>query len=253
MQSHFDLALRQSTIKGFSTRGMKTSNHPELSRKWRIAGGAVFAVLLAIGLVSCQSVADVAFEARCNMQLGPATVDVTTEPVDFTVDNSWSSAEITRMYPPQYPGIVMGITKANLTKELTFDNSGLKQPGSGRLCTRPHVKVNLSFSPMQVLVGSDYPTHSCKYREIYLHEMRHVKAYTEYLPGVAADIQEQLLEALGQDVHYFKDDAEASNTLETLLNSMWMPYLSTKMEQVEQEQNKIDTLAEYERLSRTCR
>jgi hypothetical protein len=177
---------------------------------------------------------------------------VTTVPVDFTVANTWSTEQITRMYPPQFPGTVLGITKANLTKELSFDNSGLKQPGSGRLCTRPHVAVNLAFSPMQVLIGSDFAPNSCKYREIYLHEMRHVKAYTEYLPGVAADIQKQLLEALGQDVHYFKNEEDAANTLETLLNSMWMPYLTARMDQVEQEQKKIDTFAEYDRLSTTC-
>lgn len=231
---------------------MKNYNRPDTSRKWRIAGGSLLAILLAVGLVSCQKVADIAFEARCNMQLGPATVEVTTEPVEFTVSNNWSTAQITRMYPPQFPGVVLGITKANLTKELSFDNSGLKQPGSGRLCTRPHVKVNLAFSPMQVLIGSDFSPNSCKYREIYLHEMAHVRAYTEFLPGVASEIQKQLLEALGQDVHYFKDEQDAENTLETLLNSMWMPYLTAKMDEVEQEQNKIDTFEEYERLSRTC-
>jgi hypothetical protein len=231
---------------------MKNFNDSNSSRKWQIAGIGVLAVLIACGLVSCHKVADVAFEARCHMSLGPATVEVTTDPVDFTVDNHYSTGQISAMYPPQYAGVVLGITKANLTKELTFDNTGFKQPGSGRLCTRPHVKVHLSFSPMQVLIGSDFPPNSCKYKEIYLHEMRHVKAYTEYLPGVATDVQEQLLEALGQDVHYFKDDADATKTLETLLNSMWMPYLTSKLEQVEQEQVKIDTFAEYERLSRTC-
>lgn len=231
---------------------MKSPPHSDKPRKWRIAGGAVLAILLAVGLVSCQKVADIAFEARCNLQLGPATVDVTTVPVEFTVSNNWSTEQITRMYPPQYPGVVLGVTKANLTKELSFDNSGLKQPGSGRLCTRPQVKVNLAFSPMQVLVGSDFSPNSCKYREIYLHEMRHVKAYSEYLPGVATEIQKQLLEALGQDVHYFKNEEDAEKTLETLLNSMWMPYLTAKMDEVEQEQNKIDTFEEYERLSQAC-
>jgi hypothetical protein len=76
---------------------------------------------------------------------------------------------------------------------------------------------------------------------------------TDYLPKVAADVKKQLESALGHDVYYFKNKAEAQATLETLLNSMWMPYLTAKMEQVEHEQGEIDTIEEYERLSNVCR
>lgn len=209
--------------------------------------------VVALSLSGCEKAGDAFFEARCSFSLEPTTVDVEVVPVEFSVDSSKSVAQITALYPPEYPGAVLGITKANLRKELSFDNAGMEQRGSGRLCTRPHVKVLLSFTPMQVLIASDFPTNSCKFNEIYTHEMRHVNAYTDYLPKVAADVKKQLESALGPDVHYFKDKAEAHATLETLLNSMWMPYLTAKMELVEQEQAQIDTFEEYERLSKVCR
>lgn len=211
------------------------------------------AAVMALSLSGCERGGEALFEARCNFSLDPTTVDVEVVPVEFSVDRSKTVAQITTMYPPEYPGEVLGITKANLRKELSFDNAGMEQRGSGRLCTRPHVKVLLSFTPMQVLIASDFPQNSCKFNEIYAHEMRHVNAYTDYLPKVAADVKKQLETALGPDVHYFKDKAEAQATLDTLLNSMWMPYLTAKMELVEHEQGQIDTLEEYERLSRVCR
>lgn len=208
---------------------------------------------LTFGLMGCESASNAVFEAKCSLTLEATSVEVIASPVEFSVDHSLSIAQITAMYPPEYPGWVLGITKANLRKELTFDNTGLAQRGSGRLCTRPQVKVSLSFTPMQVLIASDFVANSCKFNEVYAHEMRHVNAYTDYLPVVAAEVTKQLEDALGSQVHYFKNKEEAQVTLETLLNSMWMPYLTAKMEQVEQEQGEIDTYEEYDRLSKSCR
>jgi len=203
-------------------------------------------------LTSCERVNDKVFEARCEASLPHALVEVETLPVEFSVDHTKSVAELTQLYPPEYPGLVLGITRAELTKDITFDNSGLEQPFGGRLCVRPRVKVVLSFKPMQVLLASDFPENTCKFNEVYNHELRHVNAYIDYLPLVAQEVQEQLTEALGTNIHYFEDSAEAQRTFETLLNSMWMPYLTAKMEQVEAEQQKIDTIEEYSRLSRAC-
>jgi hypothetical protein len=221
-------------------------------KKYAAVGGLLVIGVLLLALTSCDKVADVVFEARCEAYLPAATVEVVTVPIEFTLDTSRSIASLTSEYPPDHNGIVLGITKANLTKDLSFDNTGLEQPGTGRLCTRPQVKVVLAFTPMQVLIASTFPPGSCKYNEIYAHEMRHVEAYTKFLPTAAAEVQEQLTEALGDQVHYFQNEEEAQNTLETLLNSMWMPYLTEKMEQVEQEQDKIDTLEEYDRLAHVC-
>jgi hypothetical protein len=227
---------------------------PTLSstKKYVATGITLLLGILLLSLVSCEKVTDAIFEARCNSSLPPAIVEVSMLPVKFTLHTNASTADLTQQYPPTHAGIVLGITKANLTQDLSFNNTGLIQPGSGRLCTRPHVKVLLSFTPMEVMIASNFPVNSCKYREVYLHEMRHVNTYAEFLPDAAAEVQEHLTEALGDQVYYFNNSEEAHQTLETLLNSMWMPYLNAKMEQVEHEQDKIDTLEEYDRLAHVC-
>jgi hypothetical protein len=222
------------------------------SKRYAAIGGLLVLGMVLFALTSCEKASDAVFEARCEATLAPPVVEVVTVPVEFSLDTSHSIATLTRDFPPDHEGVVLGITKANLSKDLTFDNAGLVQPGTGRLCTRPHVKVVLAFTPMQVLIASNFPAGSCKYNEVYAHEMRHVEAYKRFLPLVAAEVQEQLTEALGDQVHYFKDAEEAQETLETLLNSMWMPYLTEKMEQVESEQDKIDTAEEYDRLAHVC-
>lgn len=227
-----------------------TSSSPV--NRFAALGAAALMLGSALALVACRPVSEAIFEARCNRTLAPASVEVTALPVEFSVDHSLSIAELTRRYPPAFPGKVLGITKAQLTKDLTFDHSALEQPGTGRICSRPQVKVVLSFTPMQVLLNSSYPANSCRYREVYAHEMRHVDAYVNFLPTVTTEVQEQLRAALGGEVHYFKDAAEAKVKMDRLVNSMWMPYLTAKLEQVEQLQRNIDTLEEYDRLTHAC-
>jgi hypothetical protein len=223
------------------------------ANRFAAPGTAALLLGVALALVSCRPVSEAIFEARCNSTLAPASVEVTALPVEFSVDHSLSIAELTRRYPPTFPGKVLGITKAQLTKDLTFDHSGLEQPGTGRICSRPQVKVVLSFTPIQVLLASSFAANSCRYREVYAHEMRHVNTYVDFLPTVTAEVQEQLRVALGSEVHYFKDAAEAKVTMDRLVNSMWMPYLTAKLEQVEQQQRDIDTFEEYDRLTHACK
>lgn len=226
--------------------------NPLYQTKKIAVGGLLLGAVFLFSLASCESVTNAIFEANCDSSLPPMTVEVVTLPIEFTLDNRTSIADLTRTYPPEGTGRVLGITRANLTKDLSIDNTGLVQPRTGRLCTRPQVKVVLSFTPMQVLVASDFLIDSCKYHEVYLHEMRHVDAYAEFLPLVAAEVQKQLTDALGDRVHYFTDAAEGQQTLDTLLSALWMPYLTEKMAQVEHAQANIDTPEEYDRLAQIC-
>jgi hypothetical protein len=52
--------------------------------------------------------------------------------------------------------------------------------------------VSLSYPPIVIYVGSEFEPGSCAYREILAHEMRHLKAYVDYLPKVESRVRETL-------------------------------------------------------------
>ena len=192
------------------------------------------------------------FEWRCEHLLQKVEIAVDIKPVAFTVDTGYSMAQLTKQFPPDAAAVVLGITEANLYKNITLINPGFVQPETGRVCVRPKLKVSLSFQPMTVYIAGNFPKKTCKYDEIFAHEMRHVKAYQEFLPTIGQNVVQQLHTAIGDGVYYFSGEDEARASFEKTITSMLMPFLNKQLEQVEKTQRGIDTPEEYDRLSNVC-
>jgi len=212
----------------------------------------VILLVSALLLGGCSPANDAIFEWKCDRLPSTAAVVVEFTSVSYTLDNSLSVSDLTRQFPPTYAGRILGITNATLAKVISFNNEGVVQAGTGRVCLRPQIKINVAFDPMVVHVASDFPLNSCKYQEVFEHEMRHVQAYTEFLPTFAAEMESEFKASMGTDLQYFASKDESRQSTDTLIETTWMPYLAARMAEVQAAQQSIDTREEYERIARTC-
>ena len=60
----------------------------------------------------------------------------------------------------------------------------LQDPVSGYECVAPQIGVTITYVPVVIYIGREFPPGTCAYDEILKHELRHLKTYMDYLPRV---------------------------------------------------------------------
>jgi hypothetical protein len=213
---------------------------------------------LCILMAAGEAAADSAFQARCAASRpGPDGVrlpGVSVEAHDsgYRVDNSLSYRTLTRIKQPvPADGFVLGLTRAESRVAISVEGSILDDPETGQECLLPQVGVKLSYSPIVVYVGREFAPGTCAYREILAHEMRHLKAYVEYLPKVESRVRETLARRFdARPVLAPRGQALASVRQE--LDGRWMPFIKGEMGKARMLQAGIDSPAEYARLGKLC-
>ncbi len=147
---------------------------------------------------------------------------------------------------------VLGLTKTESRVLVQGDSAILQDADSGYECVMPHLSVSLYFLPFVVYVGSEFAPGTCAYGEVLAHEMRHIKAYLDYLPKVEAVVRAALAERFGSKPLY-APKGQAMALLQREVDGRWLPYFRAEMEKVKPLQSAIDTPQEYERLSKVCK
>lgn len=147
---------------------------------------------------------------------------------------------------------VLGLTRGNaIVSFATNSPSYIDRTGRWE-CTSPQISVTYGLSPITVYVAREFPEGSCAYKEIYEHEMRHVKAYQAHI----ADIEKVLLDALNArfstGAPWRGTPGQTGARLQQELNERWTPYVQREFNRVEEAQSKIDTPEEYERVANAC-
>ena len=211
--------------------------------------------LLGIGLLACASAgrADPAFAARCEAAVAGERVGVATQGAGWRVDNSRSWRTLTQMKPPSVRGAyVLGLTHTESRVAIQVEGKLLSDPGAGAECIAPRVDVMLRYEPIVIYVGREFAPHTCAYREILAHEMRHLNAYLGYLPKVKGRVHARLADRFDGKAVY-GPSGEAQGALRREIDTRWMPYVKAEMSRVEALQGRIDTPREYARLSKVCR
>lgn len=192
------------------------------------------------------------FQALCedNMQRAAPIVTVATN--GFTIDRSLSFRQLGTMRGRLPDGaFVLGLTSVKATSEIFHESASVRNPVTRHECLSPKVTVNLSYQPVTIYIGREFPLGTCAYQEILAHEMRHLNTYFDELPKVERVVRAAVERRFNTRPSYALE-GQARAALERELTNVWIPFLTRELTRVEARQAAIDTPAEYHRLSRVC-
>jgi hypothetical protein len=214
---------------------------------------ALLAILLLVLLLPRPATAESpsTFEKRCEQEMHPSIV-VTAQPQGYVVHNSVSSRVLSTRGAYTRPGqSMMGMTASSTRAIIDIDAPGLSDAASGRECIAPRISVELSYQPLDVYVARELHPASCSYREIYAHELQHVKIYADNLPRIESAIRSELMRRYGGRPLYAPRH-EGVTILHDQIDSWLRPLIKAELAKVEEEQVKLDSRDEVERLSHLC-
>lgn len=190
------------------------------------------------------------FAARCEAKASSAPVTVLTTPLSYTMDLSLSWREIAQLAgPAKANAYVLGLTKARFNTRIGYRTTVLADR-EGQECALPVITVSLSYPSVLVYVGKEFPEGSCAYREILMHELRHVQSFQQQLVDVEAAVRQAMGERFAKPVY-----GGAGQTLAILsreISNTWKPFILAEQRKVEVPQRLIDTPEESRRVMRSC-
>jgi hypothetical protein len=210
--------------------------------------------ILAVALLASggSAFAD-SFEESCEAELPKGDIVVEAKRVEPVIDYSRSFLDITQVTHESVSEsqFAMGATITELARAIQTDFHG-KRTFLGKICLRAKLRVTLSYAPMRVLIAKEFGESSCFAREVYLHEMRHVRTYENFLKGYAVRLQDLLVGALGQEVYYFDSEESARKVLQNVVDKQIATLLNKSIKDINLAQNRIDTSEESHRLGSAC-
>jgi hypothetical protein len=185
------------------------------------------------------------------------TVDLRSAPV--ARDHTRNAADLTAM-PGREPdpagmagGRVLGLAwvRYGNAQEMTIRLARLP---SGAVCAAPaQVRVTFGYEERRVFVARELPEGTCIHAEVLAHEMRHVETddslLATYRPRVETRLRSELrritpVRASGEEEAKARIQAVMSQALNGLLRDFGGERSRL--------QARIDTLAEYKRVSASC-
>lgn len=191
------------------------------------------------------------FEQRCESEMLP-TITVSAHRPGFKVHNTLSARVLnTRGAYASAGQAVLGMTASSTRAEIDIDGPSLFDPASGRECIAPRITVELSYQPLDVYVAREINPASCSYREVYAHEMQHVKIYLDNLPQIERRVRDELTSRYGGRPLYAPRNKGIA-TLNAEIDTWLRPFIKAELAQVEVQQFALDSRDETERLSHMC-
>jgi hypothetical protein len=192
------------------------------------------------------------FRADCDARLARTEVSVNPESAPYVVDSSFGIAELTARNSPGASGEhTVGLTVAHYLSAIDVVQNGMQDPDTHEYCMRPHFKVRLSYSPIEVYIGREIRRGSCAYMEVVHHEEKHVSAYELQLKKAAEAVERALRAHYGNTVFY-GDPAKIDAQLAYSIRQQWLPFAEQQLEAVEPVQLAIDSPQEYARYRTAC-
>lgn len=212
--------------------------------KWALA----LALLFALAPASART----PFQAKCEDTIGESISVLTSRQNGYRVDNSYSFHGLTRLKGNRAPGTyVLGLTRTESRVSIAVQGRMLQDPASGYECVAPRLQVTLYYEPIVVYVGREFAPGTCAYKEILAHEMRHLKVYTDFLPGAEKTVRTALAKRF-EGKPLYAPAGQARNLLQREIDTNWMVFIKNEMSKVERLQAAIDTPQEYARLGKVC-
>jgi hypothetical protein len=211
-------------------------------------------LLLLLLLLPSHAVAaapDGNFEQRCERAMLPR-IAVHAHHPGFVVHNSVSSRVLSNRSESISAGqLMMGMTSSNTRAEVSIEGPSLTDLASDRECVAPHIEVDLSYQPLDVYVAREFHPASCAYREVFAHELQHVKIYADHLPIIERVVREELVKRYGGRPLY-APRGKGLATLQDQIDTWLRPLIKRELTQVEMKQSALDSRMETDRLSHLC-
>ncbi|MES2297768.1 MAG: hypothetical protein V4582_12045 [Pseudomonadota bacterium] len=213
----------------------------------------LLALLLSLaGCVDANAAPGPAFQSRCDAALARAAPALSARQSGYSVDNSLSYKTLMSMKAADaaHP-IVLGLTKAEARVSVGFDGVILPDAASAYECAAPTFKVAMYYEPIVVYVAREFAPGSCAYAEVLAHERRHLNVYLSHLPKAEAVVRAALARRFREGMLY-APAGQMSARIEHEIDATWMPFVKDEMGKAEDEQARIDTFEESERMSKVC-
>ncbi|UVW27552.1 hypothetical protein [Massilia sp. H6] len=197
------------------------------------------------------------FQARCEDSIGASLSVLTGTLNGFRIDNTVGYRSLTVMkgggaIGRGQPGqVVLGLTRTEAHVSIRAGGRLLADPASGYECIAAQIEVKLYYPPIVIYVSRELTPHSCSYREVLAHEMRHLDTYLGYLPQAEARVRTALGRRFEGKPLYART-GQAQALLQREIDRGWMPYIKNEMARVEALQAAIDSPQEYARLGKVC-
>jgi hypothetical protein len=147
---------------------------------------------------------------------------------------------------------VLGLTRGNAVVSFASNTPAIVDRSARWECASPQITVTIGFIPMTVYVAQEFPDGTCAYKEIYEHEMRHVKAYQTHIAGIEKSVTELLTARFATGSIWRGPVGQTRLKLQRELDERWLPYIQREIKRVDEAQSLIDTPAEYERVANSC-
>lgn len=220
---------------------------PALHRRMLVKLASSLLVVLA-PFVSGTVLAD-----ECD-RLPPPSVTIKRLEERITVDTSRDRKTLTHLGSAlARPGnVVLGLTRGNAVVRFETRTASYVSRTGRWECASPQIVLSYGFSPMTVYVAREFAKESCAYREIYQHELEHVRIYKEHLASIEKEITEAMNRRFSTGKPWRGAPGEGHAKLQKELDERWLPYVQRLISRVEEAQAQIDTPEEYAKVSATC-
>jgi len=147
---------------------------------------------------------------------------------------------------------VLGLTRGNVFATFSSNTPMIVDRTNRWECASPQITLTYGYNPITVYVAREFPPGGCAYKEIYDHEMRHVKTYEAHLAAMEKILGETLNERFATGGPWRGPLGQVSANLQRELNERWLPFIQRELKRVEEAQARIDTPEEYDRVANAC-
>ena len=149
--------------------------------------------------------------------------------------------------------ITLGLTHYEPIIEMRVPIASVQLP-DGLGCARvENVDVTIGYRNITIFIASEVPNGSCGYREIMLHEDKHVDANMQTLQEFVPQIEAELTEFVRENSVFRQANAEyATDLLHTKIQEIIERAIHEMTTENQARQLKIDSEEEYKRISQSC-
>ena len=172
----------------------------------------------------------------------------------FSLDTRYGYKEISHLGSAlARPGKqVLGLTRGQAIAQFASTTRVYADRSGQWECASPQITVTYGMRPMTVYIAREFPPDSCAYREIYEHELRHVKAYQAHLASMEKDLSATLNARFATGGPWRGPVGQTQSRLQQEFNDRWLPYIQREINRGDETQALIDTPEEYARISGAC-
>ncbi|MBY6261490.1 hypothetical protein EI613_06040 [Azospirillum sp. 412522] len=174
-------------------------------------------------------------------------------------DDGLTVAQLTRL-PGRTPGPastgdshVLGLTQARYGEQSQV-SALFKTMGDGTYCASASaLTISFGFQQRIVHVAREIPADSCLYGEVLAHEMRHVAVDEALLNEMMPQIRSRLDQVIGELAPVrSRSQSQAMAAIRRPLESAMRRIMQEFGRERDRRQAQVDTVEEYERVSRVC-